>query len=85
MEKNFLEIMYDLYVTEDIITVLENLTYSTFAPKILNFIYILSMRYKNDQNGRFDILIEIYNQFIKKKLINKLRSSILFDDIYKLL
>ena len=58
MEKNFLEIMYELYVTEDILTLLNNLTCVTYAPKILNSIYFLSMRYK--ENGRYDILIEIY-------------------------
>ena len=50
--------MYELYVTDDILTLLNNLTCVTYAPKILNSIYFLSMRYK--ENGRYDILIEIY-------------------------
>jgi len=77
--------MYDLYVTDDIITILDNLTCSTYAPQILNFIYTLSIRYKMDLGGRFDILIEIYQKIIKKKLLNKLRSPILFNEIYKIL
>ena len=35
----------DLFIIEDVITILNNLTYYSFTPNVINIIYLLSKNY----------------------------------------
>ncbi len=74
--------MVNLYEVKEVICIFQNLLNSSLSKKIINLIMQISKIY--EQVGRFDILEQVYEEIIKKVVLNQLSCRVSLDELLDL-